>query len=200
MLRAQHQVITRAQALECGIPRSTVTSWCAPGGKWLKLLPGVYLTVSAQPTNEQRLMAALLYGGPHSLITGTAALRIQGIQAPDSDIVDVLVPMATKRQSAGFARLHRTGQLPRPRRLGPLRYADPARAVADAARLLPSADDVRVVVAEAVERQACSLPQLVLQLKRPRTRDLALLRTVLADIQTQGSQAAAREVVGATSA
>jgi hypothetical protein len=142
-LGAQHQVISRSQALACGIPRSTITSWCRPEGIWQRLLPGVYLTVTGKPTSEQRLMAALLYAGPHSMITGPAALRAYRLRSPGPDVIDVLVPQAARRQSTGFVRVHRSRRLPRAYRIGPIRYAVPARAVADAARLLPSLDDVR---------------------------------------------------------
>lgn len=189
-LDAQHQVITRAQALACGIPRSTVASWGKPKGKWQRLLPGVYLTATGQPTPEQRLMAALLYGGPRSVITGTAALRAYRLRAPGPDVIDLLVPMATRRQNVGFVRIHRTRQLPRMRRPGVLRYADPSRAVADAAQLLPSVDDVRAVVAEAIQKQACNLAQLGLELKRAGARDTSRLRTALSDIQA-GSRSVA---------
>lgn len=189
-LDAQHQVITRTQALACGIPRSTVASWGKPQGKWQRLLPGVYLTVTGRPTPDQRLMAALLYGGPRSLITGTAALRAYRLRAPGPDIIDLLVPMATRRQNTGFVRIHRTRQLPRGRRLGALRYADPARAIADAAQLLVSIDDVRAVVAEAIQKQTCNLAQLGLELQRAGTRDTGRLRTALSDIRA-GSRSVA---------
>jgi hypothetical protein len=44
--------------------------------------------------------------------------------------------------------------------VGPIRYAAVARAVADAAHWLTNADDVRAIVAEAVQRQACSIAEL----------------------------------------
>ena len=68
ILTAQHQVISRTQALETGIPQSTVNTWCKAGGKWQKLLPGVYLTATGRITTEQRQVAALLYAGPQSVI------------------------------------------------------------------------------------------------------------------------------------
>lgn len=190
ILDAQHQVISRSQALACGIPRSTMVSWCKPKGKWQRLLPGVYLTVTGRPTAEQRLMAALLYGGPRSVITGPAALRAYRLRAPGPDVIDLLVPQATRRQNAAFVRIHRTRQLPRVRRTGVLRYADPARAVADAAQVLLAADDVRAVVAEAIQKQVCSLAQLGLELERAGTRDSSWLRTALADISA-GSRSVA---------
>jgi hypothetical protein len=201
ILDAQHQVISRSQALACGLPRSTVTSWGKSKGKWQRLLPGVYLTVTGKPSPEQRLMAALLYAGPSSLVTGTAALRVYRLRAPGPDVVDVLVPQASRRQSTAFVRIHRTRRLPRVYRAGAVRYAAPARAVADAAHLLPSLDDVRAVVAEAIQKQACSIAQLGLELTQAGTRDTSRLRIALKDIRA-GSRSVAeirfRELVEAS--
>ena len=190
ILDAQHQVISRSQALACGLPRSTVTSWCQPQGKWQRLLPGVYLTQTGKPSPEQRLMAALLYAGPRSVITGSAALRVYRLRSPGPDVIDVLVPQAARRQSVAFVRVHRTRRLPRVYRSGAVRYAAPARSVADAAQLLTSVDDVRAVVAEAIQKQACSLAQLGLELKEAGTRDTGRLRTALSDVRA-GSRSVA---------
>lgn len=75
VLQAQHQVITRQQVLLCGMPASTLDRRVAPDGPWQRLLPGVYLAVAGSATQAQREMAALLYAGPRSLITGSAAAR-----------------------------------------------------------------------------------------------------------------------------
>ncbi len=72
VLWAQHHVITRQQALLCGLPPSTLDRYIAPGGRWQRLLPGVYLALTGAATQDQREMAALLYAGPRSLITGSA--------------------------------------------------------------------------------------------------------------------------------
>jgi hypothetical protein len=150
----------------------------------------VYLTVTGRPTSEQRLTAALLYAGPRSVITGTAALRAYRLRAPGADVIDVLVPQAARRQSVGFVRTHRTRRLPRVYRTGVIRYAAPARAVADAAQLLASVDDVRAVVAEAIQKQTCSIAQLGTELQQAGTRDNGRLRTALKDVQA-GSRSVA---------
>src|SRR5215471_15144515 len=82
VLQVQHQVVTRRQALLCGMPHSTLDRQIAPGGPWQRLLPGVYLAVTGTPTRDQREMAALLYAGPRSLITGSAALRRHHLSSP----------------------------------------------------------------------------------------------------------------------
>src|SRR5215469_6371073 len=71
IVRAQHQVITRRQALECGMPHSTVESWVMPGGKWAKILPGVYATMTGRVTVEQRLRS----DSPHPARAGLLPAR-----------------------------------------------------------------------------------------------------------------------------
>src|SRR5438874_11946234 len=63
VLQAQRQVVTRTQALLCGMPHSTVDRYAAPGGRWQRLLPGVYLALTGSATQDQRDMAELLYAG-----------------------------------------------------------------------------------------------------------------------------------------
>lgn len=183
-LAAQHQVITRRQALGCGVPRSTVNLWCEQGGRWQKLLPGVYLTVTGKPTSEQRLVAAVLYAGPRSVITGPSALRLHRLRSPGgSDVIDVLVPNAVKRMSTGFVRLHRTRRAPRVYRTGSIRFCHAARAVADSARVLTSVDDVKAVVAEAIQKQACSIAELGLELEEGPSQESARLRAALKSVR-----------------
>src|SRR5215468_788675 len=183
IVRAQHQVITRTQALGCGMPHSTVDSWVMPGGKWTKLLPGVYSTVTGKVTVEQRQVAALLYAGPDSVITGPAAIRLHRLRSPGPGTIDVLVPWTVKRQSIGFVRIHRTRRMPGCYRTGPIRFARPARAVADAAHGFTALDDVRAVVAEAVQKQACSIAEIGLELEEGSSRDSTHLRTALAEVR-----------------
>jgi hypothetical protein len=182
-LAAQHQVITRQQALGCGVPRSTVNLWCGSDGKWQKLLPGVYLTVTGTPTSEQRLVAAVLYAGPRAVITGPSALRLHRLRSPGSDVIDVLVPAAVRRHDVGFVRLHRTRRAPRVYRTGAIRFCHAARAVADSARVLTSLDDVKAVVAEAVQKQACSIAELGLELENGPSQDSARLRAALKSVR-----------------
>jgi len=152
VLQAQRQVITRKQALLCGMPHSTVDRYAAPAGRWQRLLPGVYLAVTGTATQDQRDMAALLYAGRRSLLTGSAAMRRHHLRPAGPDVVDVLIPWERSRQSAGFVRIHRTQRMPeRLFATGQIRLAKVPRAVADAARSLNRFDDVRHVVCEAVQ-------------------------------------------------
>jgi hypothetical protein len=183
VLRAQHQVITRQQALLCGLPPSRLDRFIAPGGPWQRLLPGIYLAVTGVATQDQQDMAALLYAGPRSLITGSAAARRHRLNPPGPNLVDVLVPWTDRRQSAGFVRVHRTRRMPARRaRIGMIRFAKAPRAVADAARSLTRFDDVRHIVCAAVQQRACTVAELAEELKAGPARGATLFRDALAEI------------------
>jgi hypothetical protein len=179
----QHGVISREQALETGMTARVLRYRIRGGGPWQLLVPGVYLNHTGTATVDQRDMAALLYAGPRSVLTGPAALRRFDLNAARLSQVDVLVPMAVQRRGAGFARIRRTSRLPEMICVaGEIRYALAARAVADTARSLTSLAEVRAVVAEAVQRNRCPISQLKEELGAGPTRGSARLRQALAEV------------------
>jgi hypothetical protein len=187
LVRRQDSVVTRAQALQAGISRHAISHRLKDGGAWRLLLPGVYLTLSGVPTQAQRETAALLYAGPHAMITGPAALRyyeFQQIPRRDNDVVDVLLPARSQRAGTGFVRVHRTAHMPRMWADGPSarRYAYPARAVVDTARWLTDLREVRAVVGDAVQNRHCAVAQLTDELRAGGTPNGALLRKVIAEV------------------
>src|ERR1700728_4039009 len=135
LLVEQFGVVSRAQALDCGVSRGRLDHQVRPGGRWQRILPGVYVMTNGAVTVDQRAMAALLYAGPKSLLTGAAAVRRHRLQCAGLNQVDVLVPEDVRVRSAGNVRIVRTGRMPdkclRTRRI---RYLPLARALADAAR------------------------------------------------------------------
>jgi very-short-patch-repair endonuclease len=187
LLKRQHLVITRRQALKCGLHHNAVHHAIQPGGRWQQMLPGVYLAVSGTPTRDQRDMAALLYAGPGGTLTGAAALVRHGIRIR-SDSVDVLVPANRPRQSRGFVVVHQTTRLP-PLvcYAGAVQYALAARAVADAAHGPRELRDVRALVAAAVQTRRCTVEQLDAELTSGPVRGSALFRAALAEV-AQGAR------------
>jgi very-short-patch-repair endonuclease len=179
----QYRVVTRAQALAAGLTHSALRHRLRDDGPWQTLLPGVYLAATGGASVDQREMAAMLYGGPGSLVTGLAALSRHNVRTPRTEPVDVLVPALRQRQDAGYVQLHRTRRMPdRVFTIGELRYAPPARAVADAARLMTDIREVRAVVADAVQHGKCTAEQLAEELSDSPLRDSARLRHVLSEI------------------
>jgi len=183
ILERQLDLITRRQALAVGLTRHALQHRLRPEGPWRTALPSVYLATTGALTIGQQEMAALLYGGQGSVITGPAALRWHHVRVPPVTFVDVLVPITRQRRDMEFVRLHRTTRLPGTvRRFGPLRYVLPPRAVADTARDLASLRDVRAVVADAVQRDACTVADLSAELAAGPSVGSALFREALCDV------------------
>lgn len=195
----QRQVITRRQVLECGVPPSTISYKISLRGPWQLLLPGIYLTVTGAATQEHREIAALLFAGPESVITGPCAIRRHRLQSPGPATVDVLVSPAVRRLSTEFVRLRHTQRMPKTwLATGPVRFAEVPRAVADTARQLSSLEDVRSVVYQAVQQRACTVRDLVTELKEGPGKRSGLFRLVLteaADGIMSGAEADFRSLV-----
>src|SRR5690348_10121188 len=183
MLVEQLGVIARHQVPATGLTDSALRHRLRPGGPWRTLLPGVFMAATGTPTPLQEEMAALLYAGAGSMVTGLAGLRCHRIGKAMPDLVDVLVPVARQRRDAGFVRLRRTARMPdRIWERGPIRYVPPSRAVADGVRAMDSLRDVRAVVADAVQRRACRVQDLVTELNEGPRPGSALFRQALADV------------------
>jgi hypothetical protein len=182
LLWAQKNVLSRAQALTA-ISEAALRHRLRSGGPWRIVLPGIYLATAGLPTIGQREMAALLYCGPGSAITGSAALERRGIRVPHSEVIDVLVPVARRRRSAGFVRVQRTGRMPgRVWVTDGLRYAPVARSVADAVRELADQRAIRAVVADAIQRGRCPLRELAAELASGPKRGSGGFRVALAEV------------------
>jgi hypothetical protein len=183
LLGQQHSVASRAQLLALGMPDRAM-QYRLRAGPWQALLPGIYLSAAEPPSFAQKEMAALLYAGPDSLVTGPAALTHHGTGNPaDVGVIDVLVPIRRQRLDMGFVRLHRTARMPaRTLSAGPVRVVLAPRAVTDTAWQLTSPADVRAVVTDAIQSGRCTVDELVAELSAGPIRGSAALRSVLAEI------------------
>ncbi|WP_258342527.1 hypothetical protein [Saccharopolyspora gregorii] len=180
---ATYGVITARALDELGVPRQTVYHRASIGGPWKRLLPGVIMLSSGTPTREQRLDAALQYAGTGAMITGIAACRLHGMtQFPGTEEVHMLIPEARKRASKEFVEIERTTRLPRPASQGGFRVAPLVRALLDAARRLPTLDQVRALLAEAVQRGMVTAEALAKEAKAGSRRGVARCRVVLEEL------------------
>jgi hypothetical protein len=192
LLDQQFSVVSRGQLLGLGMKDNAMQWRVRAGGPWQALLPGVYLGLTGAPNLPQKEMAALLYAGSGSLITGPVALMHNGLRSPGMlETVDVLVPASRQRLSTGFVRVHRTTRMPsRIVSSDPVRFVLAARAVADTARLLTDVRDVRSVVADAVQRGRCTVADLAGELSDGPMKGSAMFRSVLGEV-AEGIRSAA---------
>lgn len=180
LIGEQEAVVSRAQVLKSGLSRHAVGYRLRPGGPWQPLLPGVYLTVTGIPTLEQLEMAAMLYGGRGTVITGVASLRYKHLVLPETKVIDILIPASVRRQSTPLVTVHRTTRLPKTVTVRGLRhFALPARAVADAARDMTDLREARALVSSAVQERCCSVATIAAELHAGPRQGSALLAKVL---------------------
>jgi very-short-patch-repair endonuclease len=182
LLVLQSGVVSRRQALTCAMTEPAIRHRIRPDGPWQTILPGVYLTASGAPTPKQRVTAAWLYADKAIAVTGPTALAWYRLPSVRSQDVDVLVPLECRRRDAQFARMHRTGVVPECAKDGIVRYAAPARAVADTARQLLDFEDVRAVVAGSVQRRKVTIAELAEALNLGPIQGSSRLRAVLAEV------------------
>jgi hypothetical protein len=183
LIRKQDRMVSRKQALAAGLSVNALRHRLRPGGPWSAWLPGVYQTETGTPTRAQREIAALLYCGPHSVLTGTAALCHFLLPAPQSAVIDILIPSRARRKSISYVRVHRTARMPEIVYGPPPQVcAPPARAAADAVHGLTDLRAARALLAGVVQNRGCASWQLKQELDAGPVQYSALLRSVLAEV------------------
>lgn len=175
------RVLTLGEAESLGYPFHVVRRRVA-GGRWWRLAPGVYCT-RARASRLDHLAAAIKHGGTGAVVTGAAALHEYGLRTvPPSSSELVLVPLACGARSFGRIVVRRTPRLPAPApRPGP-RLAPVARAAVDHARTLVRLDDVRAVIAEAVQRELTEVEQLWTEVEQGGRNGRALVRRAVLEV------------------
>src|SRR4030081_2970145 len=91
IIRAQHGVITRGQAIQAGITRDAVQSRVRHGA-WQPLHRGVYLTTAGPPRRDPRLWAAVLYCGNGAILSHETAAELHGLTVRPSSVIHVTIP------------------------------------------------------------------------------------------------------------
>ncbi|MFD1812074.1 hypothetical protein [Rhodococcus gannanensis] len=180
---AVNGVIRSHKLKELGVAPSTISARCLEGGTWQRILPGFVLLHNGFPTQLERSTAALMYGGPGSMLTGHAALAAHGHRrsASMSD-VHLLIPADTKRTSAAFVTTERTWRPPEPVVRGTLRCAPVTRALLDAARRTRRRDECRALLSGVVQRRETSMEELAIELAEGSSHGSALPRSVLREL------------------
>ncbi|WP_020667906.1 hypothetical protein [Amycolatopsis nigrescens] len=183
---AKDGVLTRGRLLRAGMSETTIAARCQPGGPWRRLLPGVILLDSSEPTRRQQLCAAVAKTGGGTVITGADALRALGVNLPVTRAVQVLVPAGNRMASRGFMNLERTSRMPEPVYVDDLPFAPPERAAIDAARQESHPDRLRRLLSLPVYYGLCTAGQLRAELDTGNQRGSAAARGMLRALGSMG--------------
>jgi hypothetical protein len=186
LLEKQYNVLSRGQAIEYCLTEAAIRYRLRPAGPWRKILPGVYVTTTGVVTDDQRQMAALLYGGNGAVLTGSAAVRRHRLTCPGLNEVQVLVPAEVHVASHDYVQVLRTWRMPESTfSTNLIKFAPLPRAVGDAVRTMQRAEHARAVVCEAVQkgRRDCTLEDLVAELNAGPAAGSRLFRAALAELR-----------------
>lgn len=193
-----HGVARAADLVALGLPGARIDARCGPSGPWRRLRSGAVLLSGDPPARAQRLQDALGARGRGAVVTGREALWLHGLPVPPLGAIHLLVPAGRAARSDGEVVVERTTRLPDPLWRAGFPVAPLPRALVDAGRRTPSADEARALVLEAVHRGGASLDHVHAELARAPGRGAAALRRALAEIdrgvRSAGARAA-REVV-----
>jgi hypothetical protein len=171
-------VVTRRQLAAHGVSVGQVR-WRL-GRTWRQLLPGVVLLSPALPTLDQRRVAAQLYGGPRSWLAGPTAAALYGFLREHAEPrIHVFVPPTAKPGTVNWVTVRRTHLVDeRLVERGPLTLSCRARAVVDAAAVLPDSA-ARALVIDVVHRRLVRLDDLTHWVEARQTRGRLWLRQAL---------------------
>ncbi|MBK7862446.1 MAG: type IV toxin-antitoxin system AbiEi family antitoxin domain-containing protein [Archangiaceae bacterium] len=185
--REQSGLVTREQAMSCGISKSALQHRLAIGA-WVVAAPGVYRLPSVPVTWWQRAAAVCLQGAPRiALCRGSAAhfYRLEGFERTP-DVIEVTMPWDRPIRAGDGVRLYRA------RRVHPqyFRYRDgvsvtsPQRTLVDLAGVV---NETRLdVLLTGAMRKGLVKPEvlhaLVTQLNPRVYRGLSVLRQLVKDL------------------
>jgi hypothetical protein len=206
LISDQHGVLSATQAVSCGLSRETMRRRVLRG-LWQRPVPGVYALQSGPPNRLQWLIAAQLYAGEGSVLTGRAALSVYGLEVggPDrssdpttADRVHALVPHRMRRQNVARLRITRTTMVPKPTRFGVLRVAPLARSVIDsclAAVEDGDAKSIEAILAVALADGRVCLSELEDELSKAPRRHSGPLRAEIANSKAHQRATASRRLL-----
>lgn len=84
----QFGIITRAQALDCGLTPGQIR-YRITTGKWSEILPGIYRVAGAPESWHQLLFAAQKWAGPSSAVSGRSAAVLWELNGFARDTIEV---------------------------------------------------------------------------------------------------------------
>jgi len=181
-LRTNELIATHSELTAQGVPLSTVMSRIQPSGPWQRVLPGVVVAHRGPVSIRERRIAAIKYGGRESILTGRDSIELRGMNARRPERVQLLVPHTTQRTSHHFLTVERTHRMPIADVIDRLRVAPLPRAIVDACRRDGPVDDVRAMVAQAVQTRRCTPDELRDALSRAARQRTATTRAAMKEI------------------
>lgn len=202
-MRHLPRVLTATGAQRIGMSDAAVRTELRRG-RWIRLATGIYLTRPDEPTRADWAQVGMALGGPTAVLSGWDAVRLRGLGTAWAAAESVLMLTAPGQRNrlVGGVHLRPTRRLVLPSSIsvnddvwGGVRIAPAARAVADTALSYRQFAHVRAMVTGAIQRELCTVDELVSELGSGPRNGSALLRRALADLAQDVHSIAEAEAV-----
>jgi len=109
LMRRQHGLITRAQALLSGLTAGQI-EWLVATGQWRVARPDVYELSGVPPSWEQSVLAVVLSGGDRVAASHGTAGRLRALKHVDEVGLEIVSPLGRHKRLDGVVG-HRSGSL-----------------------------------------------------------------------------------------
>lgn len=176
----QCQAVSRAQVLGLGATPSWLSRQVATA-RWLRILPGVYVVHTGEPSWLTRAVAALLYAGPGAALSHDAAGFRHAVLVRAPRTIEVSVDHRRRVRPQPALVIHRRRTMPPSG--GAIRSVDRPHTVLDLVERAGSTDDVVGLVCAAARARVDPREVLAALATRPATSRGGLLRELLADVE-----------------
>ncbi|HVX43891.1 MAG TPA: DUF559 domain-containing protein [Mycobacteriales bacterium] len=173
-------VATTTALIAAGLASSTLSGRVSRG-QWQRPLPGVVLARSGPLTELDRFRCALAYGRAEAVLSHQSAGALLGLRVAD-DRAHVTGPHGRSHSSCGFVVVHQATGLTTRTSRHRLPCTPAARTVADVARGMNRLDDVRALVADAIQRRFTTVPALEREAAVGPRNGSRLLRSALSEV------------------
>lgn len=106
-----HGLVSRDAALRLGFSRSNWYRAVGHGGGLEPLYPNVARVWGSPATFEQRVLAAVWAAGPDAMASHRSAAVLWGVERPENDPIDVILPSRRRHSLPGDVVIHRPSDL-----------------------------------------------------------------------------------------
>lgn len=103
----QGGVVTRAQALDCGLTGSHVAH-CLSSNRWQRLHRGVYTTFNGPVPRLSALWAAVLFAGPGAMLSHATAAELWNLTERVSPLIHLTIPHTRAPARSEGLTIHRS--------------------------------------------------------------------------------------------
>lgn len=163
-----------------GVNRQTIRRRVSRG-TWLEPLPGVISCVTGTLSDDQQLLAALIYGGESAALSHATAGSFWSLASRPAQ-VHITVAHGHHLRSSVKVAVHQTTRSFEPRYIDGMSLTPPPRTVVDMCLALDDIDAVRNVMGRAVQRERVTVHELEQELARVPRRGSLLPRRAFEEI------------------